>query len=163
MAAASSRMCLRGSRYDSAFRHQAALAGNRRWSVINATLFSMNFAARSSAVRRCKLCFATTHSEADCALYETRDPDVGDRLRSFEKAVLTIAAPVGRPATTEGGRSWNPAGIICKNFNRSACNFIRCRYAHICANCRGDHPASRCSSRGLGGAAPYRRPPGRSI
>lgn len=56
-----------------AFQEQAALSGNKQWSVINPTLFSMNFTAWSLAVKRCELCFSTTHRE-DC------DPDVGDSL-----------------------------------------------------------------------------------
>ncbi len=43
-------------RYDSAFRRQAALTGNKRWSVINSTLFAMNFSGRASGVKRCELC-----------------------------------------------------------------------------------------------------------
>ena len=52
-------------RYDSAFRCQAALSGNRRWSVINGTLFIMNFSGRVAGLRRCEICFATSHNERE--------------------------------------------------------------------------------------------------
>ena len=42
---------------------------------------------------RCELCFATTHSERECAQNGDRDPDVGDRLRNLEATVLAIARP----------------------------------------------------------------------
>jgi len=64
-------------RYNSAFRWQAVLSRNKRWSVINSTLFSMNSTVRPLAVRHCKLCFATTHSERDRAQYEEPRPRCG--------------------------------------------------------------------------------------
>ena len=38
-------------RYDSAFRRQAALTGNKKWSVVNATLFAMNFMGRVAGTK----------------------------------------------------------------------------------------------------------------
>ena len=42
-------------RYDVAFRRQAALTGNRKWSAINTTLYSMCFTGRATRARRCDL------------------------------------------------------------------------------------------------------------
>ena len=49
-------------RYDAAFKRQAALTQNKRWSTINATLFAMNFLGQASRARRCKLYFARRES-----------------------------------------------------------------------------------------------------
>ena len=53
-----------GLAWVSAFRRQAALTGNTQWSTVNATL---SFTAAERATNRCELCFATTHTESECA------------------------------------------------------------------------------------------------
>jgi hypothetical protein len=57
-------------RYDAAFRRQAALTGNTRWSGINSTLYTMCFTGMAAATKRCELGFATSHSERECAQWE---------------------------------------------------------------------------------------------
>ena len=78
-------------RYNSAFRHQAALSGNRNWSIINGTLFTMNFSGRSAGTGQHQLCFATSHSERYCTQSGNPDPDVGERLKSLETAASNMA------------------------------------------------------------------------
>ena len=136
--------------YDSAFQQQAALLGNQKWLVINSTLFSMNFAVRPSSVRRCERCFTTTHSKQECAQYGDQDPDVGDRLRSLETAVLAMARP--RPPSQEPVHHGKSSGEACRKWNASGCSFPRCRHLHVCSKCGGGHPASRCGTRGIGGS-----------
>ena len=68
-------------RYDLAFRCQAALSGNRRWSVTNGTLFTMIFSGRVAGLRRCELCFATSHNKRECA------------QSGLETAVIAMARP----------------------------------------------------------------------
>ena len=98
-------------RYDSAFRRQAALSGNKKWSVINGTLFTMNFSGRSAGTRRCELCFATSQIERDCAQSGNPDPDLG---------------PV--PIIP---RVFRPSGEACRKWNSSGCTFPQCRHLHI--------------------------------
>ena len=62
-------------RYDTAFRRQAALTGNTRWSVINSTLYTMCFTGQATNMKRCELCFAISHTEGECA--QSGDPDPG--------------------------------------------------------------------------------------
>ena len=106
-------------RYDSAFRRQAALSDNWKWSAVNRTLFTMNFSGRTSGTKRCELCFATSHSERECAQNGNPDPDVGDRLRSLESALITMARPPPlRPALTSM-RPQCPSGEACRKWNTS--------------------------------------------
>ena len=75
-------------RYDVAFRRQAALTGNTRWSTINPTLYTMCFSGRAAAQKRCELCFATSHSDKECAQRSDPDPEMKDRLKTLESALL---------------------------------------------------------------------------
>ena len=84
--------------YDSAFRRQAALTGNKKWSVINSTMYAMNFSARKVGTRRCELCFAMSHAEQDCAQWGSADSGMSDRLRYLESAVIAMVRPgAGKP------------------------------------------------------------------
>ena len=77
-------------RYDAAFRRQAALINNVRWSVINSTLYTMCFTGMASSTKRCELCFASTHTEQECAQRGDPDPEMKDRLKVIETAVLAL-------------------------------------------------------------------------
>ena len=77
-------------RYDASFRRQAALTKNTRWSVINSTLYTMCFTGMAAATKRCELCFATSHTDRECAQRGDPDPDMGDRLKIIESAVLAL-------------------------------------------------------------------------
>ena len=99
-------------RYDSAFRRQAALSGNKKWSVINGRLFMMNFSGRSAGTQRCELCFATSHTKRDCAQSGNPDPDLGERLKRLESAVIAMAKPT-RPVPVIP-RVFRPSGEACR-------------------------------------------------
>ena len=135
-------------RYDSAFRRQAALLGNRKWSVINGTLFTMNFSGRSAGTRRCELCFATSHSERDCAQSGNPDPDVGERLKSLETAVIAMARPPTPRPSLVSTRVPRLSGEACWKWNASGYTFPQCRHLHVCSSCGGSHPALRCGGPG---------------
>ena len=135
-------------RYDSAFRRQAALSGNKKWSVINGTLFTMNFSGRSAGTRRCELCFATSHSERDCAQSGNPDPGLGERLKSLESAVIAMAKPARPVPVPVSPRAFRPSGEACRKWNSSGCTFPQCRHLHICSSCGGNHPATRCGGPG---------------
>ncbi len=135
-------------RYNAAFRRQAALTRSKKWSVINATLFTMNFSGLASRTRRCELCFATSHSEQECAQREDPDPDLGTRLKNLESAVLTIAKPLAARASSDTAHIVRPSDDPCRKWNTVGCTYLRCRYAHVCSGCRGDHPLVQCPMRG---------------
>ena len=130
-------------RYDSAFRHQAAFSGNKQWTVVNGTLFTLNFAGRPTGMKRCELCHATSHSESECTQNGNPDPDLGDRMRSLELAVLAITKRTGGGPSVPGARSLpQSSGDICRKWNTTGCAFLSCRHLHVCGTCRDSHPAS---------------------
>ncbi len=139
-------------RYDAAFRRQAAITGNRQWSRINPSLYSLCFAGRAQTSNRCDLCLSSSHATKECALVADPDPEMPSRLKAIESAVLAIAnhhAPIPKPAgqtrvTTEPCRLWN----------NNRCTFPRCRYQHVCRGCGGAHPAVACPKQGLAGGPP---------
>ncbi len=146
-------------RYDSAFRRQAALTGNKRWSVINSTLFAMNFSGRASGVKRCELCFATSHSEQECAQRGEADPDMGSWLKTLEGALISLArqTPAGRSQPS----SSQPGNEVCRKWNTTGCTFMRCLFRHECSGCGGAHPLAQCRMRGQATGKMSGRPAGR--
>lgn len=144
-------------RYDSAFRRQAAATGNKRWSVINPTLYAMNFSARKVGTQRCELCFATSHTEQDCAQSGSRDPGMSERLKHLESAVIAIARP--GPSRPPGGpHQQQSGGEACRKWNTGGCSYPRCRFRHVCSGCGGNHQLMHCGSRkplGRLGRRPY--------
>ena len=135
-------------RYDAAFRRQAALTGNKRWSVVNSSLFAINFTGTAKAIPRCELCFATTHTEKECAQQGNPDPGLKDRLRAIESAVLVLTAKPS--AGVKGGTSIRErSGEACRNSNRGNCSYPKCRHNHTCSNCGGSHQAVVCTQSAL--------------
>ena len=135
-------------RYDAAFRRQAALTGNKRWSVVNSSLFAINFTGTAKAIPRCELYFATTHTEKECAQQDNQDPGLKDRLRAIESAVLVLTAKPS--AGVKGGTSIRErSGEACRNSNRGNCSYPKCRHNHTCSNCGGSHQAVVCTQSAL--------------
>ncbi len=77
-------------RYDAAFHRQASITGNRQWSKINLTLYSLCFAGRAQTVSRCKLCMDTSHVTKEYALFTDPDPELPNRVNAIENAVLAL-------------------------------------------------------------------------
>ena len=127
-------------RYDAAFRHQAAITGNRKWSQINPSLYSICFTGCAQALTCCELCLSSTHTTNQCILAADSDLELLARLKAVESTVVYLATQhqnalkVYRPLSTE----------ICRLYNDNRCRFLKCRYRHACLKCNGDHPASSC-------------------
>ncbi len=129
-------------RYDAAFRRQAALTGNSRWSVINSTWYTICIMGAAKSTTRCELWSATTHMEKECAQQGDPDPGMHDRMKAIETAVLAISSkppPVLKPASQA-----RPSGEPCRLWNRNNCSYPRCRHSHVCSGCGGNHPVTRC-------------------
>jgi hypothetical protein len=129
-------------RYDAAFRRQAALTGNTHWSTVNTTLYTMCFTGKTTVGTRCELCFATSHTERECAQRGDPEPDTKDRLKAIESAVLALVpqAQKPRPPVTV-------SGDCCQKWNQKRCFYRGCRFLHKCSGCRGDHPVVECPTR----------------
>ena len=133
-------------RYDAAFRRQAALTGNTRWSTINSTLYTMCFTGMATATKRCELCFASTHSERECAQRGDPDPEMKDRLKAIEAAVLALTSD-NTDRSKQPPSAPRPSGEVCRKWNAGTCTYPRCRHSHVCSNCQGSHPAVKCPRR----------------
>ena len=138
-------------RYDAAYRRQAASNGNRTWSRINPSLFSLCFTGKAQGSPRCELCLAMSHSSADCSLSADTDPDLPSRLKAVEAAVVAFASPARR---AERKTAAPFSSEICKNWNEKRCTFRRCRYRHACASCGGAHPVADCPGKQRGQLPP---------
>ena len=139
--------------YDSAFRRQAAATGNRHWSRVNPSLYSICFAGVARSSVRCELCLSLNHRSKDCAMVADSDPDVGSRLKAVESAVLALTQPRW-PGPNVAGPLGHASAEVCRNFNKGRCTFRWCRYRHACRVCGGPQPASECCERGLGRGPP---------
>ena len=134
--------------YDAAFRRQAALTQNKRWSTINATLFATNFSGQASRARRCELCFATSHSERECAQSGDPDLDLNTQLKNLELALITLARPTATRPVTDTTQVNRLTEEPCRKWNAMGCSYPRCCYLHMCSGCKGSHPLARCPIRG---------------
>ena len=127
-------------RYDAAFRRQAAITGNRRWSQINPSLYSICFTGWAQQSSRCELCFNSTHQTKEYALMAEADPELPARLKAVEAAVVSLAThrlPETKP-TMRG---------TCHLFNANRCRFTRCRFRHACSRIGEPHPVISCPRR----------------
>ena len=123
-------------RYDAAFRRQAAITGNRRWSQINPSLYSICFTGQAQQTQRCELCFSSTHKTNECSLMADTDPELPSRIKAVEAAVVSLAAQRQGDTTIRA----QP----CRLWNMNRCRFPRCRYRHVCSNCGEAHPVVSC-------------------
>ena len=149
--------------YDSAFRRQAAATGNRQWSRVNPSLYSICFAGVARSSVRCDLCLSLHHHSKDCAMVADADPDVGSQLKAVESAVLVLAqprwqmpSPTGPTGGRGGGRQPNPAVISTGAGALSGGAAI-----DTYAGCQGPQPASECCEKAaLRGSPPEGLPRG---
>ena len=123
--------------YDSSFRQQMAVSGNRDWSQSNGSLFTKCFTARSRTTMRCELCLNTSHQTRDCPGNTLDERDLAERLRAIEAAVTT---PIIPPRSSSRPKSEE----ICQNFNQKRCFYRQCKYRHVCSHCHYKHPRVEC-------------------
>ena len=136
--------------YDAAFRRQAALTGNRRWSQINATIYTVCFTGNAQVKPRCELCLGTTHCSRERALWGDADPEMQTRAKAIEAAVLALSAGQVKASSTGQGL---PSGQVCQLWNRNVCTYARCQYTHVCSSCGAGHPAIACTKTAQAGAS----------
>ena len=146
-------------RYDAAYRRQAVASGNRAWSQINPSLFSLCFTGKAQVANRCDLCLAATHTTRECSLALDGDPDLPTRMRAVESAVVVFANRGGAQTVDrrQSGSQRRLQDDICRVWNEKRCYFKRCRFRHACAACAGNHPMVDCPNGGTGGG-PVRQP-----
>ena len=114
--------------YDQNFRQEAAEHNQTSdWARIDSSLFAQCFTGQSkSSESWCKSCHSLDHLSDACPLR----PPPAKRPKALSS----------RPYDSE----------VCRRFNTSngGCPFgARCRYAHRCTKCGGDHPSKLCSAK----------------
>ena len=78
--------------YDAAFRRQANITGNRQWSKVNPSLYTICHTGVARIGQRCELCLSLSHPTVECTLVSDPDPDITTRLKTLELAVLVFAS-----------------------------------------------------------------------
>ena len=68
--------------YDAAFRRQAAATGQRDWSKINTSLYTICFTGKARRSQRCDICLSAAHMTAECYALGEEDPDASVRAWS---------------------------------------------------------------------------------
>ena len=136
--------------YDAAFRRQAAATGQRDWSGINTSLYTICFTGKARKSQRCDNCLSAAHRTVDCYALGEEDVDVNGRVKAMETALLTLS----QGAPSRGARPPD----VCRLFNEKRCNFRSCKYRHACRWCGGAHPGCECrqASRPEQGPGPIR-------
>ena len=131
-------------RYDAAFRRQAAITGNTKWSQINPSLYSICFTGCAQSIKCCELCLSSAHATKQCILAAAPDPDLPVRMKAVESALVSLATV--RQSGSKPKRP--PSTEICRLFNNK--RFAQCRYRHVCSNCGEAHPALACPRTTMG-------------
>ena len=117
--------------YDRKFRQAAVGDQTRSWAVLDPSLFTKEVTGPQATF------LASTRAPAG--------PDKKDGAATSGAAGRKRARPTGEQA--DWGTKPGEADDVCRRFNwqDGRCSFgSRCKYRHICARCRGQHPSQRC-------------------
>jgi hypothetical protein len=129
--------------------------------MVNTTLYTICFTAAARATSRCELCFATTHTEKECAQQGHPDPGILDRMKTMEKAVLALTAKPNPDSRYASRLPREPSGEPCRLWNRTGCTYPKCHHSHICSGCGGNHPVRSCPGQGQSQGRAPQYPQGR--
>ena len=128
-------------RHGASFRRQAAITGNKKWSQINPSLYSICFTGCAQVQSRCELCMSVVHSTKQCVLVTDTDPELPARIKAVESAVVSLAAQQSSSLKAHCPSS----SEVCRLYNENRCRFPKCRYRHACAKCGESQPAISCT------------------
>ena len=126
--------------YDRQYRREALARKDLKWSATNSRLYNEAFTGRAKAIPRCRHCLSDSHTTAHC----------------------TLDATLGTP-TQVHPNAGSSSSEICRSYNAGRCQYVRCRYRHVCQERSYPHPWIQCpknSSRG-GPDQPRMRSPSR--
>ena len=123
--------------------------GNRpgpdaRWDQLDPSLHIAYIASQADApTTPCAICSEVDHTTEDCALSA-----VTPATRKAS-AVPLVARDMARGGPSRSKRQPQPRAPASKriflSWNRGKCAFPgACNFQHICATCRGQHPAHNC-------------------
>ena len=127
--------------------HQAFITGNRQWSRINPSLYSICFCGAVCTGTLCELCLSLSHPIRDCTLVNDQDPDITTWLMTLESALLVMTSHL---TLQQGSSSIPKLPDICQNWNDGKCCIPHCWYRHVCRVCGGPIPVYACYDHMLG-------------
>jgi len=148
--------------YDRAFRRQVAVTRDLNWSKLNPTLHSLCMAGKARKNKFCALCLSDNHSSDQCpeawqgllpaTYFGQHGPPPACPFP--QPGLIPRLAGFGHPTAFPFG---SPPVPVCRLFNKPEgprCTFNPCKYAHVCALCKGQHARAECRARsGLTSAA----------
>ena len=101
--------------YDRAFRLKLSHNPSLRWDSLDQELWAL---------------WCTLHAKPFCA-------------KCYKYGHSAAACPVGNRSSFRTNNRTKDGRTICLQFNHSACpNATKCKYAHVCLKCEGEHPSS---------------------
>ncbi len=111
-------------------KHRIKLAAHQSFDFgsIDHTLFIITF--DSSTIKKKGVCFrckGSDHFVGNCPFQEEK------------KDQISKTSPFNQPTSYHQGKE------ICNKFQSAQCLYPQCKRAHVCRNCRGPMPFSRCN------------------
>ena len=125
--------------YHKAFTAKAAALLHQRhikvdWSIRDNSLFCTMFAGMK--INICGLCSSVNHASDFCPLL------VNPNFKRTHQGIQ------GNFRSQPGGSSngTRKAPQFCNNYNERSCTRTVCKFLHLCSECLGQHPKSKCYS-----------------
>ena len=123
--------------YDRQYRREALARRDLNWSMLDSRLYNEAFTGRARAIARCQHCLSEAHGTTNCPT--NPNPSTYQPPTEFAN---TSGIPGAR--SVAGGRQ-----EICWSFNEGRCQFLYCKYLHICKECYHPHPWIACHNNPL--------------
>ncbi len=91
-----------------------------------------------------------SYTERECAQRGDPEPEVRDRIKTLESAVVLAMVRKDDLATPKAATQQHPrpSGEPCRKWNSTGCTFPRCRHNHARSSYGGDHLPSGLPSKG---------------
>lgn len=125
--------------YDRQYRRDMLACKDLNWSIPNTRLYNEAFTGLARMLPRCPHCLSEDHTGPACP-YNPNPLVIG--WFQDPRQLLPPTAQLTQPQA--GLRSRTGRREICRNFNNDLCYMARCRFLHICTECNGPHPLTRC-------------------
>ncbi len=124
-------------KFDQSFRSGYQSLTDLDFGSVDVTLYLQEFLGRERC-QECQWCAGGDHKEWECS---ARRNSTSFSSTSFSSSQ---ARRGGRGARGESGRAQYNA---CFAWNDGSCLRAKCRFAHICATCGGDHRRAACGQK----------------
>lgn len=135
--------------YDQVFRRNRP-GPEARWDQLDSSLHIAYIATQAdSPATPCSICSEVDHSIEDCALTsltpstkKVATPPPGAPMRDMVRGIF----PRSKRQPLPRSQAAYPSKRICLLWNGGKCAYPgACNYRHVCATCRGQHPAQDCA------------------